>query len=189
MSDLRSTIDRVTSDARLKSALLMGALLEGGSLTGPWRAGDNGQSFGPYQIYTAAHPDVTREKAENPEYAVAYMLPAYMEGVRRVPSELWQSDPARAAATAVYYAERPAAMYPASRVRAAWARLQGAWTGAIDGALGQTDDATTFAGGLPGIEGWQALWSALTSRDTGIRLMAGGTAILLVIVGAAIILL
>ena len=38
----------------------------------PDAAGDNGQSFGPHQIYTVAHPGITREVATSPWYDYAY---------------------------------------------------------------------------------------------------------------------
>lgn len=113
-----------TGDPRVRTSMLMGALLEGGALNGPWRPGDNGTSFGPFQIHLPAHPGVSRAQAENPAFAVAYMLPAYAGGVARSDPYSWNIDVPGAAATAAFYAERPARMYPRQRVDDAWNTLR-----------------------------------------------------------------
>lgn len=113
-----------TGDPRVRLSMLVGALLEGGTLVGPFPPGDHGTSFGPFQIHLPAHPGVSRAEAENPAFAVAYMLPAYVHGVARVYPGAWAADPGNAAATAAFYAERPAHMYPASRVDSAMNTLR-----------------------------------------------------------------
>ena len=125
MSAVADAIAGVTRDARVAEAMGLGALLEGGSLDGPWAPGDQGTSFGPWQIHLPAHPDMTRALAEDPRLAALYMLPSYTHAVAAVPDALWRSDPMAAAARAAYLAERPAAMYPPARVAAAWATLTG----------------------------------------------------------------
>ncbi|HVQ95832.1 MAG TPA: hypothetical protein VMU51_32705 [Mycobacteriales bacterium] len=134
-----------TSDSRVRQAMLLGALLEGGSLTGPWQAGDNGLSWGPFQIYKAAHPDVTRAQAEDPVWAVRYMLPSYAAAVNRVSAGSWEADPKGAAALSAYYAERPKRMYLQKRIDAAWSQLAGTDFGGAGGPVGGSP-----GGGSPG---------------------------------------
>lgn len=131
-----------TTDAHVRAAMLMGSQLESGMNTSA--VGDNGKSFGPYQIYTVAHPNVSPSQAKDPGWATAFMLPAYQAGVNKVTPSLWQSDPAKAAATAAYYAERPKVMYPDSRVRSAWPVVQGALNGQT---IGPTTGTSGGAGG------------------------------------------
>lgn len=127
-SSVVSAILAATSNSKVRAAMLMGSSLEGG--WGPtFGVGDNGTSFGPFQIHLPAHPGVSSGEASNAAWAVSFMLPAYESGVNRVPASLWSSDPAQAAATAAYFAERPAVMYPASRYRANWTRVQSALSG------------------------------------------------------------
>ena len=114
-----------TRDPHIHSAMLLGALLEGGNLTGPWACGDGGWSCGPWQINRSVHHSVSRAEAQDPRFAAAYMLPAYTAGCRAVPVLRWRTDPRAAAAECAYRAERPARMYPTARVNAAWTRLGG----------------------------------------------------------------
>ncbi len=128
-----------TNDPREQLALLMGALLEGGSLgSGPFPTGDSGTSFGPYQFHfldqygnwIPTKMGLTPSQSQDPAQAVQAFLPAYSAAVKRVPDALWNSSPATAAATAAYYAEQPAYMYPLDRVQSAWDTLTGAATSA-----------------------------------------------------------
>jgi hypothetical protein len=120
-----NAIMSATGDARLQAAMLMGSKLESG--WNPTSVGDQGTSFGPFQIHLPAHPGVTASEAENPSWAVNYMMPAYEAGVAKVPNSLWQADPAQAAATAAYYAERPAKMY--GGYAGLWSQVQAAMNG------------------------------------------------------------
>src|SRR6266567_3344693 len=52
-----------TPNQNTRIAMILGALLEGGSLNGPWAVGDNGTSFGPWQIHLPAHPGVSAAQA------------------------------------------------------------------------------------------------------------------------------
>ncbi len=129
-SSLTREIDRQTRNPHVRTAMRVGALLEGGSLTpnpatGRWPCGDSGWSCGPYQIHRRANPGVSVAESQNPRFAVAYMLPRYAAGCASVPAARWRTDPRGAAATCAYRAERPRNMYPARRVAAAWARLGG----------------------------------------------------------------
>lgn len=142
MSAVQSAVASVTGDSRVATAMLLGALLEGGSWDGPWAPGDQGTSFGPWQIHLPAHPGMTQADAENPVAAALFMLPEYTRAVSNVPAALWQSSPMQAAAQAVYLAERPAQMYPTARVAAAWAAMQG-----VTALPGGTTDGQPLPGG------------------------------------------
>lgn len=120
-------IKNATSDPHVRAAMMMGAGLESSWSTDA--VGDNGKSFGPYQIYTVAHPSVSAAQAKDPVWATNYMLPAYQAGVSKVTPSLWQSNPSLAAATAAYYAERPKVMYPSSRIAAKWPTVAAALAG------------------------------------------------------------
>ena len=109
-----------TGDPRVRSAMLLGALLEGGNLTGPWPVGDNGAAYGPYQLHGAG-----QAAGEDPARATAIMLPRYAEACSTVPAPSWRADPRGSAAQCAYRAEKPARMYTSPRVRDAWARLGG----------------------------------------------------------------
>jgi hypothetical protein len=120
-------IMQATTDPHVRASMIMGAGLESS-----WNVnavGDAGKSFGPYQIYTVAHPNVTASQAKDPVWATNYMLPSYRNAVSKVSPSLWQSNPAMAAATAAFYAERPKVMYPTSTITAKWPTVQAALNG------------------------------------------------------------
>lgn len=120
---LEAAIDEATDDPKLRQVMRMAALLEGGNLEGGWGVGDGGLSFGPYQIYTKVH-NVTRQQAEDPRFAVQYMLPEFRRAMAEHGAN-WDADPMGTAAEVIYRAERPAKRYDPTRVQAAWQRLQG----------------------------------------------------------------
>ena len=93
--------------------MLLGAAMEGGSIEGPWPVGDNGTSFGPFQIHNA----LPRNQAENPATAVSYMLQRYRDGVAAETG--WNTNPVAAAANAARRAELPAEMYSNSQIQGA----------------------------------------------------------------------
>jgi len=156
-----------TNDAHVRAAMLMGAMLESGMTT--TAVGDNGKSFGPYQIYTVAHPNVSPSQAKDPGWATAFMLPAYQAGVNKVTPSLWTSDPAKAAATAAYFAERPKNMYPDSRIRSAWPTVQGALNGQVIGPTTGTGGVVSVSDPL-GIN--QSVDNAVASFRKGIMILA-----------------
>ena len=184
---LESAIDSATADPHLRVALRLGALLEGGSFVGPWAPGDAGTSFGPYQIHLPAHPDMDRARAEDPAQAVLYMLPEYQAALMRVPADAWSQDPATAAAQVVFYAERPAAMYPASRIRQAWATLTGAAPSPdpADGAPGTAPSGAVSGGAVPASGG---AWDWLTALPAAWGAHAIGARAAFVAVGLALML-
>lgn len=158
-----------TTDVHVRMAMLMGAMLESGMNVNS--VGDNGKSFGPYQIYTVAHPNVSPAQAKDPGWATAFMLPAYQAGVAKVSPALWTADPAKAAATAAFYAERPAVMYPDSRIRSSWGTVQSALNG-------QTTGPTTGGAGggaVPASDPFgvgQSVDNAVASFRKGVMILA-----------------
>lgn len=187
MSTLTDAISTATSDARVRLAMLTGAALEGGSLAGPWQPGDQGTSFGPFQIHLPAHPGVTAAQASDPNFAVKYMLPAYQQAVAQVGAKLWASDPQQAAAQAAYIAERPAQMYDPSRVTTAFAQAISAQTQPSTGVTNTSTTASTNA--LPDIT-IPLPWGGTTSIPNPLNALAGGLArAFFLIVGILIIVI
>lgn len=191
---LEQAIDTSTTDWRMRLALRIGALLEGGSLGGPWSSGDNGVSHGPYQINSTVHA-VSKAQANDPVYAVNYMRASYQAGVNRVTQErpgLWQSDPAQAAALAAYYAERPAAMYPAARVAAAFNAVKSWFTGSPQTGESDGGEIVPVVLGIPNpldgigdlFDGLGTLLNALRQPDTWIRVIAVLAGAVLLVAGA-----
>lgn len=124
-----------TGDPRGQLALLMGSWMEGG-WNPPYPVGDNGKAFGPYQIWTSLWP-ISEADAQSawPATAFAWSQLAYRNTIEQVtPQSLWQTDPWQAGALAAYYAERPYAMYPQSRIAAAFAASRGI-AGFADGGI------------------------------------------------------
>lgn len=126
--------------------MLMGSLLEGG-WTDPFPAGDHGTSFGPFQIHLPAHPGVSSGQANDPTFAVNYMLAAYRDGVQRAGGAATAEQAARAA----FYAERPAAMYSANRYNSLWSQVTAAMSGAPIGGAGGGDPTASDSSGIPGV--------------------------------------
>lgn len=117
-SPVVSAVEKVTTDWRTRLSMIMGAGLEGG-LGSTFNPGDQGTSFGPFQIHLPAHPGVSAAEANNPSWAARYMLGSYQSAVARVPQSLWKSNPELAAEQAAVAAERPAQPYIQSRGQAA----------------------------------------------------------------------
>lgn len=137
-----------TQNPQIQAAMLLGSRMESNWSTSA--VGDNGTSFGPFQIHLPAHPGVSAAQAEDPTWAVQYMLPAYTAGVSQVPASLWGSNPALAAATAAFHAERPKNMYSPSVYTADWNNyvlpaLGGNSSAVASGSGGATNVATTAA--------------------------------------------
>ena len=146
-----------TSNTEVREAMLIGSYLESG-----WNqnaVGDQGTSFGPFQMHiggalTAAGG--TAADAENPSWAVANMLGAYEAGVNSIPQSTWQSDPETAAEEAAVAAERPAQTYFASdgtgTVNTAWNATQNALKGVVStsGPPGQSATTQAIIDAFPG---------------------------------------
>jgi hypothetical protein len=160
-----------TNDARVRMAMVMGGMLESGLNVNA--VGDGGKSFGPFQIYTVAHPGVSASQAKDPNWAVKFMLGEYQAGVNKVPDAVWQANPAKAAATAAYYAERPKVMYTDKKINAAWPTVQGALNGqdvTVGGSGGGTGTATPAVFGLE--EVGQSIDDAVESFRRGVMVLA-----------------
>lgn len=137
---------QTTSDAHVRLAMLVGSKMEGG--WNPTAVGDGGTSFGSFQIHLPAHPGVTAQEAEDPTFAAKYMLGAYQSGVSQVSPSLWSSNPALAAATAAFYAERPFNMYASSAYTSAYSSSVQVLGGANLGGTGSADSGTNGTGGV-----------------------------------------
>lgn len=123
------------SDPHVRLAMLTGAALEGGTY-GPGSSigvGDNGHSFGYFQINLPYHPGVTGAKARDPQFAVNYMKGAYTAAAAQIPASLWQSNPEQAAEETAVKAERPAKSYYAARGQSAVDRAYNMAQGALGG--------------------------------------------------------
>lgn len=174
-----------TNDAHVRAAMLMGAQLESGMSTSA--VGDNGKSYGPFQIYLVAHPNVSPAQAKDPGWAAAFMLPSYQAGVNKVTPSLWQSDPAKAAATAAYYAERPKVMYPDSRIRSGWPTVQAALNGQTLGPTTGTGGVVTAANPLDAIG--NSVDEAVASFRRGIMVFANMSLFFSVAVAGSVLVL
>ncbi len=115
-STVLGQVERDTSDWRVRLAMILGANLEGGNAgSSGWGVGDQGHSYGPFQINLPYHPTMTSTTATNPADAVAYMLGSYQRAVNQVAPTLWQSNPEQAAEQAARIAENPAQDYFVAR--------------------------------------------------------------------------
>jgi len=168
LNSVASAIMAATAgNPQLAAAMLLGSRMESG-----WNAGavgDQGTSFGPFQIHLPAHPGVSSQEAENPAWAVNFMKPAYQNGVNKVPSSLWTSNPSLAAATAAFFAERPAVMYAAKTIAADWPFVQSALGGqSLAGGGGSNNPAGgTIGGTVNGGTTGGATDASLTSSVVG----------------------
>lgn len=124
-----------TKNLRLREAMLLGSGLEGG-WTSPYPVGDNGTSFGPYQMHEGGALTalgLTPAQAENARTATKAMLPSYSNAVNQISPTLWQQDPEKAAEQAAVIAEAPAQDYYAthgnSGVNAVWKNTQNVLSG------------------------------------------------------------
>ncbi len=167
-----------TTDQRVQLAMLMGSHMEGG--WGPnYGIGDNGTSFGPYQMHVGGAlgdlPGTLQQQiteATNPTDAVAGMLSNYQGAVNQIPQSEWQSNPEQAGEQAAVLAERPAEPYYQSQgqgsvdaaYQAAVAVMGGSGGVATAGTAGGTaappaaaSGQATLTGDIAGIPGTSAL--------------------------------
>jgi hypothetical protein len=123
--DLEAIINKLVQDERTRMAMKAAAAMESGWQPGKgWaQKNPNAPAYGPFQIYLPAHRGVTPEQANDPEFAVRYMLPTFQEAVRRVPDAMWQQNPVMAAVTAAYYAEKPERFYTPQQQQSAASAL------------------------------------------------------------------
>jgi hypothetical protein len=183
-----------TPSPGLRTALLVGAFLEGG-LHPPYGVGDGGTSFGPWQMHIGGALDSIpgtlaqkRAAAENPFVAVKYMGPRY-----RLAGGEQSGGTASGAALVAFRAERPANMYPSSRVQAAWAAIHGAASsgtgapdvtapirGAVDAATGTAHAVGTL------VDDVQIAGKYLGNPVTWIRVGEFALGAILIVVGVSI---
>lgn len=157
-------IFKATNDVRVRQAMLLGSNLESSfNLTA---AGDQGTSFGPFQIHLPAHPGVTKAQAEDATFAVGYMLPAYAAAAT-AQGQLWGTNGELAAEQTAVAAERPARNYFASQgqktVDAKWAQVQQIMTGNFPTDTGST---STQLGGAIGDNPLTAIGNSISGIAT-----------------------
>jgi hypothetical protein len=162
--DVVNAILGVTQNLEVRESMLVGSYLESG-----WNqtaVGDQGTSFGPFQMHVGGSltsAGGTPALAENPIWAAQHMLDAYQNAAATVPGSTWAGNPELAAEEAAVIAERPAESYyqsqGSSRVNEAWVATQGALKGKVSTA------------GTPN----SAIISAANSAAAGVATLAGGT--------------
>lgn len=143
-----------TKNLRTRQAMLLGAGLEGGWQS-PYPVGDNGTSFGPFQLHQGGMLTSlggTPQQADDPKWSVKAMLPTYNNAVNQISDAKWKSDPESAAEQAAVIAERPAQDYFASRGRhtvdTVWSATQHTLKGKKStGGMPPVDANLTSAGG------------------------------------------
>ena len=182
-----------TPHQNTRIAMILGALLEGGSLNPPYGIGDNGTSFGPWQIHLPAHPGVTRAQAEDANWAARYMAPQYEKYTLAGPLGATM----QAAANTAFKAERPKNMYPSSRVSAAWAKMHGQITGdstggqTVFGAQGSVGTPTGLPNPLSGVDriahDAEVAGKYLVSPTTWIRVGEFALGLVLIVAGLSIV--
>lgn len=165
----------VTSNLRVRQAMLLGSHLESG--WNPTAVGDQGTSFGPFQMHIGGALTAqggTPQQAEDPTWAAQHMLGYYESGVNSVPASLWTSNPEQASEEAAVSAEGPATSYYNSQgqgaVDAAWTATQAALNGVVSsggsapgGTGGGNGVTTTSATG----SFWSGFWNGLLGSAAG----------------------
>jgi hypothetical protein len=168
--DIWGVIDEeAQGDPQLAQALKLAVQLESGGRADA--VGDQGQSYGFYQIYQPAHGrNITPEQSRDPRQATRYRLAEFRAAKDRVTKErpgLWETNPMEAAALTAFYAQRPATMYGATNVQNAWQTVQqrqqappvaaqtfrtgGQWDHLVPGGQGRVESGGTH-GGHPAID-------------------------------------
>lgn len=162
-----------TTNLRTREAMMVGSHLEGGWYP-PFAVGDNGTSFGPYQMHEGGaltSSGLTPSQAENPVKATKAMFGSYTNAVNQISETLWSSNPEKAAEESAFLAESPAVDYYSS---------QGA--GAVDSAWNDTQDVLhgrKSTGGMPinatdtsansAPPWWEAILGAIGGDPTGLE--------------------
>lgn len=153
-----------TKNLRLRESMMLGSSLEGG-WNPPFGVGDNGTSFGPYQMHEGGaltSSGLTPQQAEDPSLSTKAMMPAYASAVNQISDQEWKNNPEQAAEQAAVIAEAPAQDYYTTdgvqTVNLHWTNTQRALKGkkSIGGMPTQTATTTSapgdvFTAGLNGI--------------------------------------
>ena len=163
----------VSPDWRVRLAMLMGSRMEGGWDPSTWltNPGDNGHSFGPFQINLPFHPDIDQAGAVDPATAAAYMVGAYTDAVAAIPGSLWSTNPEQAGEEAAVGAERPAVPYYASQgsgaVDAAYNAAQAVLGGRAAGGqlVGDFPGTHQHVPGTGGGHGWNPFGGVISGAE------------------------
>src|SRR5215472_11459925 len=146
-----------TKNQRLRESMLLGSSLEGG-WQAPYPVGDQGTSFGPYQMHEGgalSQFGLTPRQAENANTATKYMLPSYSNAVNQISDQEWQNNPEQAAEQAAVIAESPAqdyyATYGNQAVNQRWSATQAVLKGkkSTGGMPAQNAQLTSFGDWVP----------------------------------------
>jgi hypothetical protein len=158
-----SAVLSATQNLRTRQAMLLGSDLEGG--WGPdFAVGDNGTSFGPYQMHEGGlltSLGLSPAQAENANTATQAMLPYYENAVNQISDQQWQNDPQHAAEQSAFIAESPAEDYYASGrpVSQDWSQVTAVLQNQKSTGGMPTDATLTAAGNAGGIPSVSNLWS------------------------------
>lgn len=162
-----------TTNLRTREAMMMGSHLEGGWYP-PFPVGDNGTSFGPYQMHEGGaltSSGLTPTQADNPVKATKAMFGSYTNAVNQISEQLWTSNPEKAAEESAFLAESPAVDYYSSQGAGA---VDSAWTDTQDVLHGRKSQGgmpanatTTGANSAPPL--WQAILEGLGGDPTGLE--------------------
>lgn len=162
-----------TTNLRTREAMMVGSHLEGGWYP-PFPVGDQGTSFGPYQMHIGGaltSSGLTPTQAENPVKATKAMFGSYTSAVNQISEQLWTSNPEKAAEESAFLAESPAVDYYSSQGAAS---VDSAWTDTQDVLHGRksqggmpTDATLTSSNSAPPL--WQAILGAIGGDPTGLE--------------------
>jgi hypothetical protein len=154
MLPVPSAVLAATNNLRTRQSMLLGSALEGG--WGPtFNVGDQGTSFGPYQMHQGGlltSLGLTPQQAENPSMATRAMLPVYEHAVNQISDQLWQTNPQQAAEQAARIAENPAQDYysQGAPVTQDWANVTAVLQNQKSSGGMPVNATTTAAGGAGG---------------------------------------
>jgi hypothetical protein len=172
-----AAIMHTTTNLRTREAMMVGSHLEGGWYP-PFPVGDQGTSFGPYQMHEGGaltSSGLTPSQAENPTRATKAMLAAYEDAVNQISEQLWSSNPEKASEESAFLAERPAVDYYSSQGAGA---VNSAWTDTQDVLHGKKSQGgmPTNASFTSGPPLWEAIIEGISGNPTGLEQYAGNAA-------------
>ena len=184
MEQVPSAVLAQTQNLRARQSMLLGSALEGG-WNSPFPVGDQGTSFGPFQMHQGGLLDssgLTPQQAENPSQAVAAMLPYYDNAINQISDKEWNTNPQHAAEQAARIAESPAQDYYAAGrpVAQDWQSVVKVLSGqkSQSGMPPQEANLTSATSGntsLPGIGSFlSGILNALTGGSLGTGFYSGG---------------
>lgn len=167
-----AAIMQTTTNLRTREAMMVGSHLEGGWYP-PFPVGDQGTSFGPYQMHIGGKLTslgFTPAQAEDPVKATKGMLSSYVDAVNQISEQLWTSNPEKAAEESAFIAEGPAQDYYSGQGPQA---VDNAWINTQDVLAGKKSKDGMPQGGSnqppSGPPFWQAVIQAVSGDPTGIE--------------------